>query len=69
MNAVIKGAFGGLVCVIEDSLFNDTEETSFKHVLKKFRNGFLIGSALGGLSEACYYDSRQEFLKNLRGEN
>ena len=67
VKALLTGGFGGIICVIKESLFDDEEpnKTSFKELAKTFGKGFVIGAALGGTSELFFYDGREKFKKQV----
>lgn len=67
MHALLAGGFGGIICVIKESLFDD-KNSSFKEIAKTFGKGFAIGAALGGTSELFYYNGREEFKKKVFNE-
>lgn len=63
MQAILAGWFGGIICVIKESLFDDenSNEVSFKKIAKTFGKGFAVGTALGGIDELFSYNGREKF--------
>lgn len=67
LSSVVGGLFGGLVCVIKDSLFEKDikKSTDLKESAKSFGRGFLVGSILNGTQEALFYNNREEFKNRV----